>query len=75
MKCSFTIFSVKLAFQTDGMDEVVELSTGLFDVDSQVFKDFLKYSLMIYGGCFVLGIFYEIIYQLRKRKFEKLKGR
>ncbi|XP_048579577.1 uncharacterized protein LOC5515780 isoform X2 [Nematostella vectensis] len=57
--------------EADAYDEVVELSTGLFDKDTQAFKDLLFYSLIVMGAFWFLGLLWELRRFLMNRKVEE----
>jgi len=55
------------------VNELVEIATGLFDAESQVFQDFLFYSLASLGGFLVLGTIYEIVRYFNAKKKNRLE--
>ncbi|XP_031573985.1 uncharacterized protein LOC116307805 [Actinia tenebrosa] len=58
--------------QEEEVNEMVEITTGLFDPESSVFKGFLQYSLIALAILAIPGVIWEIFYQIRKRKKNKL---
>ena len=63
--------------QTKGGAVVKETSTGLFDPNHPLFKNFLFYGGILLGVAFLLGCIWELIYRhsLKFKRQVKSEGR